>query len=38
MHADAADRIVVATALYLGAAVITLDERIPNSGIAKCIG
>lgn len=38
MHADPADRIIVATALYLGASVVTCDEKIKTSGIVPCIG
>jgi PIN domain nuclease of toxin-antitoxin system len=37
MHADPADRIIVATALYLGASVVTRDERIKACGLAPCI-
>jgi PIN domain nuclease of toxin-antitoxin system len=37
MHADPADRIIVATALYLGASVVTCDEKINASGIVPCI-
>jgi PIN domain nuclease of toxin-antitoxin system len=37
MHADPADRIIVATALYLGASVVTRDERIKASGLTPCI-
>ena len=37
MHADPADRIIVATALYLGASVVTRDEKIRSSGIVPCI-
>ena len=37
MHADPADRIIVATALYLGASVVTRDEKIKSSGIVHCI-
>ncbi len=38
MHADPADRIIVATALYLGASVVTLDDRIRKSGLVRCLG
>ena len=37
MHADPADRIIVATALYLGASVVTHDEKIKASGLVPCI-
>ena len=37
MHADPADRIIVATALYLGASVVTRDEKIKASGLVPCI-
>lgn len=37
MHPDPADRIIVATALYLGASVITRDEKITDCGIVPCI-
>lgn len=37
MHADPADRIIVATALYLGASVVTCDEKIKASGLVPCI-
>lgn len=37
MHADPADRIIVATALYLGASVITRDEKLRSGGAAACI-
>lgn len=37
MHADPADRIIVATALYLGASIVTRDERIKASGLTPCI-
>ena len=37
MHSDHADRIIVATALYLGASVVTCDEKIKTCGIAPCI-
>ena len=37
LPADPADRIIVATALYLGAAVVTRDEKIRASGVVKCI-
>ena len=36
-HADPADRIIVATALYLGADIITMDDRIQKAGLVKCI-
>jgi len=37
MHADPADRIIVATALYLGASLVTCDEKIRAGGIVPCI-
>jgi len=37
MHPDPADRIIVATALYLGASVVTCDEKIKTCGIAPCL-
>ena len=37
MHADPADRMIVATALYLGASVVTRDEKIKSSGLVPCI-
>lgn len=37
LHADPADRIIVATALYLGASVVTRDEKIRASGVVPCI-
>lgn len=37
LHGDPADRIIVATALYLGAPVVTCDEKIRNSGLVKCL-
>lgn len=37
MHPDPADRIIVATALYLGATVVTRDEKIKGCGIVPCI-
>jgi PIN domain nuclease of toxin-antitoxin system len=37
MHADPADRIIAATALYLGATVVTRDEKIKAGGIVPCI-
>ncbi len=35
--ADPADRIVMATALYLGGSVVTCDEKIQKSDVVKCI-
>ena len=37
MHADPADRIIVATALYLGASLVTRDERINACGLVPCL-
>jgi len=37
MPSDPADRIIVATALYLGASVVTRDERIKASGLVPCV-
>ncbi len=37
MHGDPADRLIAATALYLGAPVVTRDAKIRNSGIVPCI-
>ena len=37
MHGDPADRMIAATALYLGATLITCDEKIRLSGIVDCI-
>ena len=37
MHADPADRIIVATALYLGASVVTRDDKIRSCHVVKCI-
>ncbi len=37
MHSDPADRIIVATALYLGASIVTCDEKIKASRLAPCI-
>jgi len=37
MHADPADRMIVATALYLGASVVTRDEKIKASALVPCI-
>ena len=37
LHADPADRIIVATTLYLGAHLITCDERIKTSRLVPCI-
>ncbi len=37
MHADPADRIIVATALYLGASVVTRDDKIKGCSIVNCI-
>lgn len=36
-HADPADRIIVATALQLGAALVTKDERIRSSGLVSAL-
>lgn len=37
MHADPADRMIAATALYLGASVVTCDEKIRAAGTVDCI-
>lgn len=37
MHADPADRIIAATALYLGASIVTCDDKIRSAGIVHCI-
>jgi len=37
MHGDPADRIITATALYLGAKLISRDTKIRQSGIVECI-
>ena len=37
MHADPADRMIVATAMYLGASVVTRDAKIRDSGLVPCI-
>ena len=37
MHADPADRMIVATSLYLGASVVTRDKKIKDAGLVKCI-
>jgi PIN domain nuclease of toxin-antitoxin system len=37
MHADPADRMIVATALYLGATVVTRDAKIRDCGLIKSI-
>jgi PIN domain nuclease of toxin-antitoxin system len=37
LHADPADRMIVATALYLGASVVTKDDKIRSSGVVRCI-
>ncbi|MBN1673153.1 MAG: type II toxin-antitoxin system VapC family toxin [Kiritimatiellae bacterium] len=34
---DPADRIIAATALYLGASLITRDEKIRDAGMVKCV-
>ena len=36
-HGDPADRLIVATALTHGAALVTRDERIRDSGIVKTL-
>jgi PIN domain nuclease of toxin-antitoxin system len=36
-NADPADRIVMATASYLGASVVTCDEKIRTAGVVKCV-
>lgn len=37
MHPDPADRMIVATARYLGASVITRDDKIRSCGLVRCI-
>lgn len=37
MHPDPADRMIVATALYLGADLATCDAKIRNSGLVSCV-
>lgn len=37
MHGDPADRMITATALFLGAKLITCDTKIQNSGLVECI-
>jgi PIN domain nuclease of toxin-antitoxin system len=37
LRPDPADRIIVATALYLGASVITRDDKIRGSGVVRCL-
>lgn len=37
MHGDPADRIITATALLLGAKLVTRDGRIHDSGLVDCI-
>ena len=37
MHADPADRIIVATALYLGCAVATCDAKIQGCGLVPWV-
>ena len=37
MHGDPADRIITATALYLGAKLVTRDRKIHDSGLVDCI-
>jgi len=36
LHADPADRMIVATAMYLGATVVTRDSKIRDCGLVKC--
>jgi PIN domain nuclease of toxin-antitoxin system len=36
MHPDPADRMIVATAMYLGATVVTRDSKIRDSALVKC--
>ncbi len=35
MHQDPADRMIVATALYLGATLVTCDSKIRDCGLVK---
>ena len=37
MHGDPADRMIAATALYLGAPLITCDRKIQESGVVDCV-
>jgi len=37
MHPDPADRMIVATALYLGATVVTRDSKIHDCGLVKTV-
>lgn len=37
IHYDPADRIVVATALELGAPLVTKDDAITEAGLVRCI-
>lgn len=37
MHSDPADRMIVATAIYLGATVVTRDAKIRDSGLVPCV-
>jgi PIN domain nuclease of toxin-antitoxin system len=37
LHYDPADRIIVATALELGAPLVTMDGAITRSGVVRCI-
>lgn len=37
MHADPADRMITATAMYLGASVVTRDDKIQKAGLVPCI-
>jgi PIN domain nuclease of toxin-antitoxin system len=37
MHPDPADRMIAATALYLGASVVTCDEKIRAANTVTCV-
>ena len=37
LHADPVDRLIVATALYLGSSVVTRDDKIAGSGVVRCL-
>jgi PIN domain nuclease of toxin-antitoxin system len=37
MHGDPADRMIAATALFLGAKLVTCDTKIQSSSLVECI-
>ena len=37
LHSDPADRIIIATAITIGAPVVTKDEKVPNYPHVKTI-